>query len=586
MAETVFATFGEYGMQVSSITGAKGSLGNLLIRASQYGDSLTDRVVQYNYESKIVYSGTNHARRRGINLAIFDLNMNVVFMATYDTYTDENASNNLADKMKSLTSSQIATLTSWDAIKSNAKLDEAFSYYRSNAWPKAEYFNKGADYCRTSYASVICGKKKNIVAEKFVGHGVTNSDAEIEMAFGDPTSIGYSGFGRPIISDDALHENTGTSNIVKQWANKAPLSQFNIKVGDSYYFESLGETDAIAAAASSYLDYEIIHWNSAGASINSLSRRVSSVEGWQEIEIRDKIPSGCTHITVQAIRKTTREAPRSPNGTVYVKNTVMQLSDNDMTLSNDVSIGLYGTSVKGYADSLGSFDHYDPEGYYQSAISESNIIRNTPITQNTNEPVRWMDRVLDSEMERTVVKTTGDLQVETVQFTVDPKKFYYVCVWVNKHAKSSGQYMLGYRALSASGAQLETTATDGSSTTKWMYSQHPTFDMLETRQWYLLQGFILPHNVDRTKALEFIEANKEFYGWDDLYGNGIGVSDEGNGYYGWINNKDAVSGKLAFLDYYNKTEAKSLWALPIVKELSIGSIDIDDGILTSINLSG
>lgn len=587
MAEQLFASMSEFGMQLSTLTGAKGSLGNLMVKGALHpgSGSVPTRELTYNYINKLVYSGTDHSARRGVNLAIFDLNMNVVFMATYDTYGDENAIGSLSSKMREITSSQIATLSTYDAMKSNQTLDDTFNYFRSNAWPGTSYLSS---YPRTAYAAIICGKKKAIVAEKTVGGGDgIDRTVEIEVAIDDPTGIGYSGFGTPIVSDELISENTGTSNTVKAWASATPLSTLRLKVGDSYMFKSLGETDAIAAAANTYLDYEILYLNSSGSEIGKQTRRVSSVEGWEEIEIRDKIPTGCDKITVQAVRKTTREAPRSPQGSVYVKNTVMQLSDNDTAQATQVSIGMYGTSVKSYEDSLGSFGHYDPKGYFESAISESNIIRNTPLQQIANEPVRWMDKILDDSIERVVISTTGEAVSTTVKFTIDPAKFYYACVWVNKHVKTAGEYCLGLREYNSSGTQLALTSTNGKTTDIWMHSQRPKFDDLETRQWYLVQGFILPHNVDRKKALDFIEANKEFYGWDDLYGNGIGVSDEGSGYYGWISHKDAKTGELALIDRGNGgKESKSLWALPIVRELSIGSIDIDDGVITSMNLSG
>lgn len=587
MAEQLFASMSEFGMQLSTLTGAKGSLGNLMVKGALHpgSGSVPPRELKYNYVDKMVYNGTGHSTRRGLNLAIFDLNMNIVFMATYDTYGDTNAIGSLSAKMREITSSQIATLSTYDAMKSNQTLDDTFNYFRSNAWPGTAYLSS---YSRTAYAAIICGKKKAIVAEKTIGGGADiDRTVEIEVAIDDPTGIGYSGFGTPVVSDELISENTGTSNIVKAWASATPLSTLRLKVGDSYMFKSLGETDAIAAAANTYLDYEILYLNSSGSEIGKQTRRVSSVEGWEEIEIRDKIPTGCDKITIQAARKTTREAPRSPQGSVYVKNTVMQLSDNDTAQATQVSIGVYGTSVKSYEDSLGSFGHYDPKGYFESAISESNIIRNTPLQQIANEPVRWMNKVLDDNIERVVMVTTQEAVSATVKFTIDPTKFYYACVWVNKQIKTSGEYCLGLREYSSSGSQLALTSTDGKTTDIWMHSQIPKFDDLETRQWYLVQGFILPHNVDRKKALDFIEANKEFYGWDDLYGNGIGVSDEGSGYYGWISHKDAKTGEIALIDRGNGgKESKSLWALPIVRELSIGSIDIDDGVITSMNLSG
>lgn len=586
MAEYLFTTMSEFGMQLSTLTGAKGALGNLMVRGTRYVSSGNPkRELTYNFENKMVYNGTDHSNRRGMNLAIFDLNMNVVFMATYDTYGDTNAIGSLSAKMREITSSQIGILSSYDAIRSNSTLDGTFDYFRSTAWPRTNYLSS---YYRTAYAAVICGKKKVIVAEKTIGSG-SNVDpyVEIEIAITDPTGIGYSGFGKPIVSDDTMSENVGTSNIVKSWASGAPLTQFNLKVGDSYIFKSLGETDAIAAASNSYLDYEIIYHNTSGGELSRQSRRVSSVEGWQEIEIRDKIPVGCDKITIQSVRKTARAAPRSPQGSAFVKNTVMQLSDNDSARATQVSIGMYGTSTKSYEDSLGSFGQYDPKGYYDAYYSEANLVRNINIDQIANEPVRWFDRVLDKPNERSVITTSADSQMLMPTVPMDPTKAYYVCVWVNKHTKSAGKYLLGFRSQNSGGTQLTLQSTDRATSSQWMYSQMPSFDSLESRQWYLLQGFILPNHIPTDTAKSFIDANKEFYGWDDVYGNGIGVSDEGNGEYGWINHADCVKGHLAFLDYYNGgKESKSLWALPIVKELSIGSIDIDDGMITSINITG
>jgi hypothetical protein len=594
MAEILFANLSKTGMELSTITGAAGSLYNLEIRGTHsFNDNITDvRDIKVNYES--ILSGTSHGQSRGMTMIIFNTDMSISYSATFDLYGAESAQNALADKMKTITSSQIAVLCSRDAIATNTKLDDSFKYYRSNAWAGVEWFNKSgisteelADRRRTSYAAVICGRKKAIVAEKFVGHGAKDGYADIQLAFSDPTKIGYSGFGKPLIDDidQEILKSAGTTEMIKRWID-APLTDLNLKVGDEYMFSSLAEINAISASTSTFVLYVISYY--AGSTWKAeQSRIVRCVEGWQQVEIRHKIPVGCDRLVVD-VRQRRDPHPSTPTGTTWVKNTVMSLSDNTQAQTSGVSIGTYGTSVRRYEDSLGNFGSYDPDGYYESFNSESNLLRNLPLTQQTDEPIRWMNRILDNNNERIVMNTTGDQQNESSVVLIDPTQMYYCSVWVNRQVKTDGEYMLGFRSFNDDDTQLKLRPTNDilNAGTEWMYSQTPAFDMLEDRQWYLMQGFLLPHDITQEDANAFVEANQEFYGWDDLYGNGIGISDEGNGYYGWVNNANCTKGKLAFLDFYNDTAtSNSLWALPIIREVKLGSIDIDDGLITSISLS-
>lgn len=588
MAEQVFASIGEHGMTLTTITGSQGALGNLYIKGTQFisgASSQTPRELTYNNQNQLVYSGTDHKARRGLTLAIFDSSMKVVSMATYDVYTDDVARNNLATKMKEITSTQLGVIISFDAIRSNSTLDAAFDYFRSGSWPRTGYLGEGNNF-RSSYCCVICGRKKAVIAEKHVGHAAPDPDAIIELSFSNPLQIGYSGFGDPIISDEEIYQTNGTTEkTIKNWFTKKNLSDLKLKEGDEFLFSSLGEVDAIAAADGGYVLYNMEFYNNSGAVISSFKERANSVEGWQEVLIRNKIPSGSASVTISAVSM--KADGTVPVGTCYVKNTVMSLADNTQAQATAVSFGVYGSSVKSYSDSLGNFGHYDPKGYYEEAKSERNLIGNRNLDPATPQPVRWMNRILDDDKERIVMETDQDMVKYSSYFDLDPKKFYYVCAWVNKQEKTAGEFMLGIRQYTDGGSMLELKSTNGKSTSAYMYAQKPKFDDLEDRQWYLMQGFILPHDIDQARANEFIEANKEFYGWDDLYGNGIGLSDEGNGYYGWISNKDAVKARVNFLDYYNKgAKSRSLWALPMVRELRIGSVDVDDGMLTSISLSG
>lgn len=583
MAEITFATISQYGMSVTPITGASGALGVLYAKGTQFkSGGFGKRELTYNFKNMLSYSGTDHSTRRGMNLSIFEEDMTQVYCVTFDTHSDDAARNNLADKMKTIGPKQIGVLTSYDAIQSNAKLDDAFKYLHSTSWPKTEFLKTGY---RSSYVAIICGKKQNIVAEKFVGNNAPSPDAIIETAFNKPTSIGHTGYGTPMISDEEMYTSTGTFAWIKRWYEKTPLTQLMLKPGDGLLLQSLGEIDAVASGANNQVVLTMTYHNSAGANLKETRKVVKSVEGWDQFEIRDVIPANTVSISVDAKRESTTGG--SLTGHCYVKNTTLTLADHRQDVADHVSIGVYGTTVRGYEDSLGNFGHYDPKGYYEAYNSESNLLRGLNIDQAAIESVKWFDRVLDAPNERVVLKTTADLQKSVPVINIDPRKPYYVCVWVNKQVKTKGEFMLGFRAFNAAGQQLNLESTDRTSTNAWMYSQRPKYDMLEDRQWYLLQGFLLPNHISTEQALEFIEANKEFYGWDDLYGNGIGVSDEGNGYYGWINHKDCVKGHISFLDYYNGgANSTSLWALPIIREMKVGSIDIDDAMLTSINIVG
>lgn len=585
MAEQIFASMSEYGMSLSTITGASGSLGNLKIAGQQMAVSPPPRVIEYNYVNQLVYNGVDHSRRRGLTLATFNQDMTLTYLATFDIYSDVNALLTLSNRLMDIKDTEIMVLASYDAINSSVDLDNTFKHLGSAVWPGREFFNKSTNHKRSSYAAIVCGKKRNVVAEKLVGYNMPQPQAIIEISFSDPLSIGNSGFGEPIITDLDLRGSSGNKELVYSWANKKTLTELGIKVGDSFLVCSQGEIDAIAAAAGVWLDYDVVYYNSSNGIIRTKSTSIKSVEGWEQVAIRDTIPTGCVYITIQATKKSSGGGALV--GTVYAKNTVMQRSDNTTSRSNTVSFGVYGTSLKSYDDSLGSFGQYNPESYFQAYISESNLLRNTPMPQVASEPIRWMDRVLDDDNYRSVVSTISDTSLDLVNVPLDPTKWYYFCVWVNKQEKESGEFKLGFVSYDNTNTVLDVHSTDRETTDKQLYSQMPPFDTLETRQWYLLQGFLLPHNVDQNRADTFIDQNKDFYGWDDLYGNGIGVSDEGTGMYGWINNPNCTKGSMVLVDADNQAkQSKSLWALPIIKELTIGSIDIDDGMLTSISLTG
>ncbi|MGL4523802.1 MAG: interleukin-like EMT inducer domain-containing protein [Bacilli bacterium] len=583
MTEKLFASLSEYGMNLSTLTGASGSLGNLKAVGTQWKDGTSGkRVLEYNYVNLLTHSGTDHSSRRGMNIAIFDNNMALTYMATFDLYADQNALVSFIDRMRSIKPTELVILTSCDAIGSSDDIDELFKSYRSVSWPGKSYFSKGTNYSRSSYVGVFCGKKQHIVGEKFVGGGSPESDAIIDMSFSDPTTIGFSGYGPLLVFDENITESTGVTNVVKTWINQKSLSELSLKPADTFMLQGLAEINNIANMTNTYLEFRIIYYDKSKKEITSVTKPIKSVEGWEMVEIRDSIAFGCEYLTVQAIAT---QKDNSPGGKVYVKNVVMQTSDNEYVETNNISIGLYGTAAKRYEDSLGNFGHYDPDGYHRAYNASDNILKGLTMKQNSNEPVEWFNRTLDKNNERVATSTSSQYSSEIGKFAIDPKKWYYCCVWTNKQQKQKGTLGLRLEVSNVAGTTLELTSTDYQTTSNNMYSQRPEFDMLEDRQWYLMQGFILPTGVDATRAEEFIERNCEFYGWDDLYGNGIGISDSGDGNFGWINNKDAVNGKLYFIDEDNDGDlSKSLWALPILKELTIGSIDIDDGLLTSMSL--
>lgn len=590
MAEILFANLSKTGMKLSTITGASGTLTNLEIVGTHSGGQITD-TREVNVNGSSVLTG-NHSTARGMTLVIFNRDMTVDYIATFDLHASDNAIMALNTKLSGITSTQIAVMCSRDAINSNNPLDATMKRLRSNAWPGTKWFNPGAgvvlDRRRTSYAAIVCGRKRVIVSEKMVGHGAKEGKAAIQMAFSDPTRIGYSGFGKPIIDDTGIEfmQSTGTNELIHIWLNQS-LSSLSLSSGMEYMFNSLAEIDAIAANGDTYVQYEISFFKGDTLSSQEI-RTVSSVEGWQQVEIRGSIPSDVDRIMVSAKQK--RNTPGTVSGTVYVKNTVMTLSDNTQSRTAGVSIGVNGTSVKRYEDSLGNFGHYDPDGYYAAYKDDSNLLRDLPIQQHVNEPIRWMNKVIDNPNERVVIKTNANLERDSSVVNIDPNKMYYCSVWVNKQVKTKGSFMLGFRSLNSAGEMQNlrrTDSVDGSSgVNPYLYSQTPEHDYLEDRQWYLLQGFLLPHNITQDDATKFVEENNEFYGWDDLYGNGIGVSSEGTGYYGWVNSPNCVQGKLAFLDWYNnESNSTSLWALPIIREVKLGSIDIDDAFISSISLS-
>lgn len=579
MTEQLFANVSEHGITVTSLTGAKNPSGVLYLKGTQ---DTSPRELKYNGVNQLNYKGTDYSNSRGINLTIFESDMTIVSMATFDLCSGSMACDSLSTRINMISDTQIGVMTSSGAISSNANLDATFKAYRSVSWVGVKFFSN--EYNKnSSYAAIVCGKKKAIVVEEFVGNNVPQPNAFIEATISDPTKLGYQGFGKALINDDELRYNVDSNETVYAWLDKTQLTELNAKANDQLLFKSLGEIDAVAASGNVSLVFAIEFYNSVGNKISEETSVVNSVEGWEDVEIRSTIPTNCVSLTtrVKQIR-----VGSTPIGKCYVKNTVMQLCDNTEEQATTVSIGLNHTIAKTVEDSLGNFGQYDPIGYHQAHSSDSNLLFNKSITNNAVEPVRWFDYILENPSERSVISTNSSFSAITEEVTIDPKKFYYVCVWVNKQQKDGGEYRLRFTALDNSGASLVLRKTnDLSVSDKEMYSQMPSFDSLEQRQWYLLQGFLLPHHIKVEHATAIVEANKEFYGWDDLYGTGIGLSDEGTGEYGWVNNASCVKGYLSFVDNSNAAQSKSFWALPMIRELRTASIDIDDGRLTSINLN-
>lgn len=590
MAEIIFANVSEQGITTTVLTGASGSLGNLYIKGTQGNSTTTGdaRVVNYNFESQLETS-TSHGKLRGLNFIVFNQDMSREYIATFDVYGQDSACTALATRIESLTDTQIAVISSYDAIKSNQSLDDAMTSVRSVSWPGRTFFVENVNHARSSYSAIICGKKKAIVAEKFVGNGVPKPDAVIELPISNPLNIGYSGFGHLLISDDTIIQNQSHNKSIHYWINNETLDSLNIKVGDSFYFKSLGEIDEIAASGGLFLRYNIGYYNSDGDLIDTEIRDVRSVEGWEEVEIRGTIPTGTHSISVWISQETTKKLGFTL-GICYAKMTTMQLCDNSEVTHDGVSFGVYASKASSIEDSLGNFGQYDPKGYYQAHCSTSNLLWKKSITGDANEPARWFDRILESPTERSVLKPTAakpNSVAQTEAVTIDPTKFYYACGWVNKQHKESGSYRFGFVGLDGSSSKVVMRKTNDYSVTGTdLYAQMPPYDTLEQRQWYLIQGFIIPHTWDVERSIEFIDENKEFYGWDDLYGSGIGLSDEGNSEYGWVNNANTKTGYLTLVDSDNSSDSKSFFALPILRELRSSTVDMDDGRLTSINLSG
>lgn len=587
MAEQKFAEVSEFGLSVSTLTGASGALFNIYALGQQFGGASSTRKLLVNHQNVLVHEGVDHSARRGLNLTIFDSNMKVTYMATFDVYgTVDNNSNALATRLNSMTAGELGVLTSYDAINSNATLDAAMRSFRSSAWPGVEYFsqnfpNTGAR--RVSYCAILCGRKHAVVAEKFIGHAAPTSDAIIEIAFANTANIGYAGFARPIFSEHETIESTGINELVHTYASDT-LANLNLRVGDDFIFKVLAEINEISAASKTYLNVEVLYQNAAGATLSSLTHKVKSVEGWEIVELRGTIPANTVKLTVQ-VRKL-REEAGNPEGTQYLKNAIFSLADNNEARTTAVSIGVYGTAAKDFGDSLGGFIQYNPKSYYEAYYSERNLLRNQNLMQSAYEDVRWMDRVLTKQNEKIAIKIGIGYSQTFGPVEIDPSKWYYFCIWANKKFQHAGQIKVGFTQLNSSSTAVPIYATDRSTSGTRLYCQTPSVDMLEDRQWYLINGFILPHNISTTRAIEFIEANKEFYGWDDIYGTGIGVSDEGTGNYGCISNSAAKSMSF-YLEHTGSTQTiNAAWALPILREIPTGTIDVDDGILVSTSISG
>ena len=565
---------------------SEGSAGRFKIKVQ--GTGLNNSGPRQLYVNGVAKYDT--ASGRGLRLSVFDYNMTSTFDLTYDVYGDDAARTSLATKLNEImaTPNVLFTMTSWDAIGTNANLTTAMTNARSTEFIR---YVTGMD--RFPYAA-FGSSKHGIVKEVCYPADAKYPKALIETVFESINSLGRTGYG-PLLDYfhgvKAASSGYGFYGKLLGYVGSGPN---NIWPDDYIWLKCQARVSPARAAAGGkvamylYAETDVREWG------RSSSIAISDTE-WTDVNIFMKRDDAWRHGTSgkpeHRFNIGLYHFPSNiSTGTSEVRNLTVVRSGVSPTASsfvNRVITSDHLLSARGFHEGL-PFDLYNRDSYWELYSSAANLYTGQMPADMLNggataEPVKLLTRTLanaDCTRYGKLATDTSNADTQFLMPTVDIKQNtpYLAAIWVKSEVKTAGSLYFGMHTFNAAGSQVASlrrnTATSDSNQ---YFSIHSAAAVAYhgLSEWRLMVGLILPESWTAEQVTAFV---KEDISGDRMFSNIIVAPISGGlGFFKLANSTTKL--RLRFLDYYNgNAVAKSQWAMPMLIPLNTLRMSKRDGV--------
>lgn len=565
---------------------SEGSAGRFKIKVQGTGlNNSGPRQVYVNGVAK--YDATDG---RGLRLSVFDYNMTSTFDATYDVYGTETARADMAAKINEImaTPNVLFTITSWDAIGTNAALTTAMTNARST-----EFIRYVTGSGRFPYAA-FGSSKHGIVKEVCYPADAKYPQAIIETSFESINSLGRTGYGPLLASTSDPIFATSGYGFYQKHLGVVGTRPNDIWEDDYVWLKCQARVSPDRAAAGGKIGMYIYATTDAGEWGRQASVHISDTE-WTDINIFMKRDPAWRHGTSgKPEHNFVAAAYHYPSnisvGKSEFRNLTVVRSGVSPTASsfvNRVITSDHILSARGFHEGL-PFDLFNRDSYWEIYSSAQNLYTGVMPADMLNggataEPVNIFTRTLANADCTRYSKLATDASNANTQFllpTVDikPDTPYLAAIWVKSEIKTTGSLYFGMytydvRDTQVGSLQRATAAVDSNQ----YFNIHSAAAVANNglTEWRLMVGLILPESWTAAQVTEFV---KEDISGDRMFTHMIvAPNSDGQGFYKLANSTAKL--RLRFLDYYNGTAvAKSQWAMPMLIPLNTLRMSKRDGV--------
>lgn len=565
---------------------SEGSAGRFKIKVQGTGLNNTGpRQLYVNGVAKYDQSGG-----RGLRLSVFDYTMTSTFDLTYDLYADDAARTALATKLNEVmaTPNVLFTITSWDAIGTNAALTTAMTNARST-----EFIRYVTWSWRFPYAA-FGSSKHGIVKEVCYPADAKYPFAIIETSFESINSLGRTGYG-PLLDYfhgvKAASSGYGFYGKLLGYVGSGPN---NIWPDDYIWLKCQARVSPARAAAGGKVAMYLFSETDVGEWGRQASVAISDTE-WTDVNVFMKRDDAWRHGTSgkpeHRFKIGLYHYPSNiSTGTSEVRNlTVVRsgVSPTSTSFTNRVISSDHVVSAREFRDGL-PFNLFNRDSYYELYRSAANLYAGLMPADILNggataDPVRIFTRTLANADCTRYSKLLTDTTNADTQFllpivSIKPDTPYLAAIWVKSEIKTTGSLYFGMYTYDVKDTQVgslqrATAAVDSNQ----YFSIHSAAEVAYNglSEWRLMVGLILPESWTAAQVTEFVKADISS---DRMFASMIVAPNAGGqGFFKLANSTAKL--RLRFLDYYNgNAVAKSQWAMPMLIPLNTLRMSKRDGV--------
>lgn len=527
---------------------------------------------------------------RGLRLSVFDYNMTSTFDATYDVYGTETARADMAAKINEImaTPNVLFTITSWDAIGTNAALTTAMTNARST-----EFIRYVTGAGRFPYAA-FGSSKHGIVKEVCYPQEAKYPFAIIETSFESINSLGRTGYG-PLLANtsDPISATSGYSFYQKH-LGVAGTGPNDIWEDDYIWLKCQARVSPDRAAANGKIAMYIYATTDAGEWGRSASISIGDTE-WTDVNLFLRRDPAWRHGTsgkpeLNFAAGIYHYPSNISVGKSEFRNLTVIRSGVSPTASsfvNRVIASDHILSARGFHEGL-PFDLFNRDSYWEIYSSAQNLYTGVMPADMLNggataEPVKIFTRTLANADCTRYSKLATDASNANTQFllpivSIKPDTPYLAAIWVKSEIKTAGSLYFGMYTYDVKDTQVgslqRATATVDSNQ---YFNIHSAAEVANNglSEWRLMVGLILPESWTAAQVTEFVKADISS---DRMFASMIVAPNAGGqGFFKLANSTAKL--RLRFLDYYNgNAVAKSQWAMPMLIPLNTLRMSKRDGV--------